>query len=261
MKKENSWWTIVKDKIKASNWWLNATANLFGTMLGIVLTVGVTMWQQKAEEKEMVRKTTKITLNNIDVRLENLESAIAEFEAKDSIYHHLLSYMPDRFDKVDNDSLLQDVNVLIYRNYRVTDTKSENIYSHSFDVWKYLDEKTIGRISICYSVLDHNEQMLEDLEERIYVIAHRRMIDNMEKQIQWGDPEMIQQFVSDPEMVMLFMEIHAFLPLLKGMTDVAQQMNDRNKEMLGLSEEELEEVGNLMEDMDSYSISSETNNN
>ncbi len=260
MKKENSWWTIVKDKIKASNWWLNATANLFGTMLGIILTVGVTMWQQKAEEKEMVRKTTKITLNNIDVRLENLESAIAEFEAKDSIYHHLLSYMPDRFDQVDSDSLLQDLNVLVYRHFFLTDTKSEDIFSHSFEVWKYLDEQTIGRISICYSVLDHNEQMLEKLRERVYAISYQYMIDDMEKQIRWSTPEMIQQFVSDPEVVILFDEIHNFLPLLKGSTNVAQQMNDRNKEVLGLSEEELE-VGDLLEDMDSYEISTETNDN
>lgn len=36
----------LKNLFRFTEWWMNASAATFGTILGIVLTVGITYWQQ-----------------------------------------------------------------------------------------------------------------------------------------------------------------------------------------------------------------------
>lgn len=92
-------------KFSSTEWWINASGATFGTVMGIVLTIGVTYWQQMKNQEEMTRKIAKITLHNIDVRVNNLSELFDFFAEKDSIYWMLQSHMPDSLDKIDKDTL------------------------------------------------------------------------------------------------------------------------------------------------------------
>ena len=75
----------LKNMFRFTEWWMNASSATFGTILGIVLTVGITYWQQMENQKEMTRKIAKITLHNIDVRINSLKNSCELLMKKDSI--------------------------------------------------------------------------------------------------------------------------------------------------------------------------------
>lgn len=118
----------LKKRFHFTEWWMNALASTFGTILGIVLTVGITYWQQMENQKEMTHKIAKITLHNIDVRLNSITNSCEQLMMKDSVYAKLQSYMPDKLDELPEDSLNQCMNLLLYENFMAQDTKSEKSF-------------------------------------------------------------------------------------------------------------------------------------
>ncbi len=217
------------------------------TIVGIVLTVGIAYWQQKGDQKDMARKITKITFHNIDVRIEHLADATELLAEKDSIFTRLRERQTD-LAKIPADSLRRDLNRLIYIALHLTDTKSEMIFSHSFEVWQYLDDtKVIGRISNCYSMLDFGDQQAEKYESGISKALHDCRIKMIEQGI--DDPvREAQLIVNDPETILAFDGVKPIVGVLQGCIDMSRRLNDCNIDALGLTREELEDVGNLLPD-------------
>lgn len=247
-------------KFHMNGWWLDATSCTFGTIVGIVLTVGITFWQQKGDREDMARKITRITLHNLDVRIEHVEGTTDLLAAKDSIYRNLWQHKETGFDKADPDSLLNDVNLLALTNYLLTDTKSEMIFSHSFEVWQYLeDEKVIGRISNCYTTVDFCEKLAGEWDSKISDALHHCQLKVIEKGIGNRPVEVVRLLMEHPETIAVFEGLPKVIYMLRNMSPIARQLNERNKQVLGLTEVELEEVGNLLE-RNSHSIDSPAKN-
>ena len=235
-------------KLHMSQWWLDTTACTFGTIVGIVLTVGITFWQQKGNQEEMARKITKITLHNLDVRIKHLQEVADIFTAQDSIYQKLQAYAPGTLDKLPEDSLFGDLNVLTTIHYPLTDTKSETIFSHSFEVWQYLeDEKVIGRISNCYSMIDFGEKLADEWEKKFLEALHSCQLKVAEQDLDDRPVEIARIVTLSPEMKVAFGGIPKVVYMLNQLAIVANQLNERNKQVLNLSQEELEEIGNLLD--------------
>ncbi len=235
-------------KFHMNGWWLDATSSTFGTIVGIVLTVGITLWQQKDDQKNITWKITKITLHNLDVRIEHVDGMADLLAAKDSIYRKLLQYKESDFDNADPDSLLNDMSQLALTNYLLTDTKSEMIFSHSFEVWQYLeDEKVIGRISNCYTVVDFCERMVKEWDAKISDALYHCQLEVVEKGIGSRPVEMARLLMAHPETTVVFEGLPKVVSMLRNISPIARQLNEHNKQVLGLTDAELEEVGNLLE--------------
>lgn len=227
---------------------MNASAATFGTILGIVLTVGVTYWQQMKEQEEMTRKIAKITLHNIDVRLSILKERCETLAAQDSIFGKLQSYMPDRLEELGEDSLNVYWNILIRKNLIAQDIKSENIFSNSFDIWKYLDdERVIGRISNCYSFIDLGEKTLDDIEQKLEEAYHTCCVSGLKDGTYYDSAKFMKLFLSDPGSKAAYLELHNAYMLYETLGDI-QLLNDINKHALGISQKELDALSNLLGD-------------
>ena len=235
-------------RLQISPWWKDATSCTFGAIVGIVLTVGITFWQQEGDRKEMTRKITKITLHNLDVRIKHVQEIADIFTIRDSIYKKLQAYTPDQLDKLPEDSLLGDLNRLITTHYPLTDTKSETIFSHSFEVWQYLeDEKVIGRISNCYSMTDFGEKLADEWEKKFLDATYSCQLKVAEQGLEHRPAEIVRIVTRNPEMKVALGNISATVYMLNQLATVATQLNECNKLVLNLSQEELEEIGNLLE--------------
>ena len=227
---------------------MNASSATFGTILGIVLTVGITYWQQMENQKEMTHKIAKITLHNIDVRINSLKNSCELLMKKDSIYGKLQSYMPDKLDNLPKDSLSQCIHLLFYGDYGTHDTKSEEIFSSSFEVWQFLDdEKVIGRISNCYSFLEMNEKFVKDIEQQLTQYAFNTSAKIMTENTKYDELKAANCYLKNPDVMTAYLKIN-YIPLIYSMISTVQELNDKNKEVLGINQNELDELSNLIGD-------------
>lgn len=239
--------SFFKTKSDIKNWWISASASTFGTVLGIILTVGVTYWQQQENQKEMTRKIAKITFHNIDVRIKNLELLYQFLAEKDTTYSKLISYTSEDINKLSNDSAILFLNALYFDQYYGHDTKSEEIFSSSFEVWQYLDdEKVIGRISNCYSTLEHIENQLRSLKNQLKEVHFNLLMKLNEEKVE-SPIKMLQFFLSDPKANITY-ESLKYIYMYKQLFTPIKALNDTNKKVLNISQEELDELSNLLDD-------------
>lgn len=238
----------LKKRFHFTEWWMNALASTFGTILGIVLTVGITYWQQMENQKEMTRKIAKITLHNIDVRLNSITNSCEQLMMKDSVYAKLQSYMPDKLDELPEDSLNQCMNLLLYENFMAQDTKSEEIFSSSFEVWQFLDdEKVIGRISNCYSFLEMSEKLIIEIEQKLSQYSYKNTTDIMAQYTEYDGYKVAKSYLKNPEVMAIYLKMN-LIPLIYNMVDTVEKLNEKNKEVLGISQKELDNLSDLLED-------------
>jgi len=229
------------------SWWQNALGSTFGTIVGIVLTFGITFWMQQREQVRMARKITKITLRNLDIRIGFMQQEIETLKAKDSLFRSVYSHYPDRLATLGEDTLQRFAESMEQRIYTMTDRKSENIFSSSFEVWQYLDdEKIIGRISNCYSIIDYHNRLTDELHQRLAEAWHAGWATLPASYAR--TPAAVARFLLERHDVRQAMELVApTARLLEQTATVARRLNERNKQVMGVTDEELDEIGNLLE--------------
>lgn len=229
------------------SWWQNALGATFGTIVGILLTFGITFWMQYREQVHMARKITKITLRNLDVRIGLMQQEIEALKMKDSLFRKVDGCYPDRLPALGADTLQLFMESMEQRIYTMTDQKSELIFSNSFEVWQYLDdEKVIGRISNCYSIIDYHNRLMDEVYQRLS--AARQAGWNALPVHYAQDTVATARFLMGRFDVRQAMEpIPQIIRLLEQTAEVARRLNDRNKQVMGITDEELDEIGNLLE--------------
>lgn len=229
------------------SWWKNALGSTFGTIMGILLTFGVTFWMQHREQVQMARKITKITLRNLDVRIGFMKQEIEQLKAQDSIFRKVQACHPDRLHALNKDTLLLFLASMEESNYNMTDRKSENIFSHSFEIWKYLDdEKVIGRISNCYTIIDFHNELLSDLHRTLFT-ARQAECEKQPSQTPQDAEAVVKALLNRLDIQLVMERIPQLISMLESIQAVAFRLNERNKQVMHLSEKELKEVGNLLE--------------
>ena len=138
-----------------TDWWKNTTGCTVGTIIGILLTFGTSFHLENRNKAEMARKTVLLTLHNLDASTRNMQTLLDELQQYDTLFTRAASLMPDRLGEMGDDSLRIFINAFGSRRLLMTDYTTSSIFSNSFEVWQCLDdEKVIGRIGNCYSVLD-----------------------------------------------------------------------------------------------------------
>ena len=228
-----------------TDWWKNTTGCTVGTIIGILLTFGTSFHLGNRNKAEMARKTVLLTLN-------------------DTLFTRAASLMPDRLGEMGDDSLRIFINAFGSRRLLMTDYTTSSIFSNSFEVWQCLDdEKVIGRIGNCYSVLD----VCNEEYKRMEALRMKAF------QAYWGEcPPMDYPDVEKAAKALLMrndvryvLQIHPNITqMLRNTHDIVCQLNERNKQVLRITQEELDEAGKLLEknsyDIDSDDIQSPENN-
>lgn len=229
-------------------WWKNAIGATFGTVVGIILTFGVTLIIDNSNKEEMARKTVLITLHNIDVSIHNIEEDILRFKRDDSLFSAVYSYLPDRLDEMSEDSLFMFVNMLGTTNIMVADYTAEKIFSSNFEVWRYLDdEKVIGRIANCFSGISFVNRISEEMKDEKAAVF-RRYWEECPPMDYPNIEEAVLNLAMRNDLRLLCFNYKTRIYLMESLTDVLKDLNRRNKEVLDISQEELDELSNLLEE-------------
>lgn len=216
---------------------------LVGSVIGIVLTVGVTYCSEKSDREEMARKAVMLTVHNLDVSIRSMELLIEEMSRQDSV----LSYVNERqslLESISPDTLEMFVSALYAHRIRPIESSTESVFSSDFDIWRSVDDpKVIGRISNCYSIMRKCGEEYERFEKDKYV-SFTQVYDNLDPSV--SDTEVVRELLRRNSVQRIIEAMPQNVALLRQLTASAKALNDRNKSELGFKQEELDEVGKLL---------------
>lgn len=238
------------------DFWKNTAGCTVGTLIGILLTFGTSSYLENRNKTEMARKTVMLTLHNLDASTRNMQTILDELQQYDTLFTRAASLMPDRLGEMGDDSLRIFINAFGSRRLLMTDHTTSSIFSNSFEVWQCLDdEKVIGRIGNCYSVLDVCDEEYKKMEA-LRMKAFQAYWDECPP-MDYPDIEKAAKALLMRNDVRYVLQIHpSITQMLRNTHDIVCQLNERNKQVLHITQEELDEAGKLLE-KNSYDIDSD----
>lgn len=236
---------IARGKEKFTNFLSELFITLVGTVLGIVLTIGVTSYSEKKDKEEMARKVMTLTIHNLDVEIRSMEQLIVEMERQDSILRYVISRQSS-VDNISPDTLDMFISALYAHRVRPIDSSTETVFSSDFDIWENLeDPKVIGRISNCYSIMRKCSEEYVRFEKDKYD-SFTRIYDNLDASSSQSDANVVKELLRQNGIIRIIDAMPLNVALLKQLTESASVLNQRNKSELGIRQEELDEIGKLV---------------
>ena len=229
------------------SWWKDASVATSGTILGIILTFGTTGYLEDRQQKQMADKTVKLAIHNLDASISNMEKLVNEMKQNDSIYHRAVTLWPDSLKMMSTDSLQMIISSFGSRRYYITDISTKEIFYSSFEVWQNLDDaKVIGRIGNCYSILNtcskEYDRMADLTNQAHYEFIKGRLPDDYP-----SAADAVKEFLSRHDVIYALEWYSQMANTLDNLVDIAKQLNERNKQELGIEQQELDEIGKLLD--------------
>lgn len=218
---------------------------VIGTIIGVVLTVGVTYCSEKSDKESMARKIVMLTMHNLDVSIRSTERLVAVMEQQDSIFQYVKGKY-DASEPVSADTLQMFISAFYSHKIHPIDTSTEAVFSSNFDIWRNIDDpKVISRIANCYSILRKCSEEYDRFEHDKYE-AFTGLYDGLSPEVAASDAEVVQQMIRQNRINRIMELAPQEAALMKQMLENVKALHYRNKSQLGVSQEELDEIGRLI---------------
>lgn len=237
-------------KYNISKYWITEISiGTIATILGILLTLGIDSWTEQKAKKQMAERIAMICLHNIDERLDKLEALSRSYLLQDSIFKTMSKMSPSDRRKIDIQTLHTNLSSLFWEDTKVTDQKSEEIFSSSFEVWQYLDnENVVVRLSSSYSYIDAAEQLANRCEDLRMNAINRIYGDVVFAQNTRDFRVLADKILSDKGLAITFYEISKNLPFIDDLILKCRRLNDLNIEEMDFSREDIGRMNDILVD-------------
>lgn len=234
--------------LKDASWWSDTTSALVGAVVGIILTFGTNIYWESQNKETMARKTVLLTFYSIDCYVDLMQNEVNTLKKEDQIFKVVASHYPGRIAQVSKDTLELFISAFSHLSTFAVDTSAENIFSHSIDTWKNLDDgRIIGSIGECFAGKNIFVSFLEKLQ------SHRRGIfldycaEKYPLDYKSAD-KAVEALISRPDARYLLMEFPAHVQMLEGLCGKIKEFNEENKLLMGVTEEEMETLETIREE-------------
>lgn len=217
-----------------------------GTIIGIIATFGTTAYLDSEHKEEIAHKTIILTLHNIDASVRNARTMTANLVAMDSLVRRAYSLMPDRLAEMPADSLKMVFPAFASQYILISDQSTSDVFSHSFQVWESFDDvKVIGRIGNCFTEIREVESLFYDLQtQRMQIVE--KFYDQKPPEEYPSEADAVKALLGRNDVKLYFERQRVMEQKMTALIDVVSGLNDYNKRALGVSQQALDEVGNLM---------------
>lgn len=115
------------------------TCNLVATVLGIVLTLGTTMWYDRVQANKAADSLVEGCLNNMEDRLRDLEDVVAFYDMHIEWFRMIAN---NRLDSLTEDELDQVANIYTMQRHILPNLAYEKAFSQSASI-----HETLGSFS------------------------------------------------------------------------------------------------------------------
>lgn len=146
---------IIQNITKRNIWLVNFTSCLAGTILGIILTFGISTYIQEQQSRELSLKTIKFSLSNIERNLESIEYEVEKSAYLDSLFQSLYKHYPLGASEVDKDTLFMFFEAFFSLDFDIIDNSAQSIFSTNIETWKNSDNlELLEDIGDCFSIIE-----------------------------------------------------------------------------------------------------------
>lgn len=126
-----------------TNWWDSFTSCFVGTLLGIVITFGVSGYISRIEHRKNDRIMQIIAVSKIEANVMQLKAHANEMKRTDSLYSRLLTYYPDSVDRVPAKLIADFLSDLDRTRPVAFDYSVSNIMLGNAEVWESMSPAAI----------------------------------------------------------------------------------------------------------------------
>ena len=239
-------------KKKLSEFWLNTLSNTLGTITGIIVTFGTTAWLQQREQQTMERTSALMVIHNLDNFCDRLATEIEDMEAEDSLNTRVCQLYPDSLNLIANDTLQLFVDNLLSRSFVVNDQTADNIFSTNISTWKDItNSRFVEQGGKCFSLKRKMTELRAELDD-----DRRRVYDTVTTTILLPDGQQtasktVALVLRTPTLRSFIQKLHEYY--LGGMQTgliALRALNAKNKQLMSVTDEELQQFGDNQERQD-----------
>ena len=228
-------------KFHISDFWSNTLASTIGTIVGIVLTFGTSHLIEGRQEAARERHIALMVIHDIDSYCDLVESTVKELGEIDSINDFILDYVSE--DSVEiADSTLEffDENLFVLKDWTYNST-TQNIFNSNIEIWQDVSDKNfIVYTGICFNLISAIEK-----EKEKYIScmdqAFVSYVTNVEP-VLTDDTSLrqdIQRTIQEADVKLALYQLSSSLTIYKKNLDLIRFLNERNKKIMNISDEEL----------------------
>ncbi len=242
----------MERKKQRHEFWRNTLSNTLGTITGIIVTFGTTAWMQHREQRAMERTAALMVIHNLDNFCDRLATEIEDLEAEDSLNTRVCQLYPDRLDQMADSTLQLFVENLLSRNFVATDETADNIFSTNISTWKDIKEsKFVEQGGKSFSIKRKMTELraeLDDDRRRVYDTVTTTILLPCRPQT---TRETVARVLRTPALRSFIQKLHEYY--LGGMQIglmVLRDQNAKNKQLMSVTDEELQQFGDNRERKD-----------
>lgn len=180
-----------------TGWWDSFTSCFVGTLLGIVITFGVSGFISRVEHRKNDRTMRVIAVGKIEENVKQMKMHANELKRTDSLYRSLLSYCPDSLDRVPIKLIADFLTDVDRTRPLVFDRSVSNIMSDNAEIWESMSpaaitvlDKTLlltGYLMDTFKEMQEKKKMLnENISLEYYGSGFRTLKDA--SRVILGDP-------------------------------------------------------------------------
>ncbi len=219
-------------------WWANLSTNFLGALLGIIVTFGTTGYLEYKEKKGLERKAVLMTVSNIEFSIDALKDAYNSLQQYDTVFTTVRKHYPDKLAQVPEDTLFMYINRFTQVIGFIIDPSAEGIFTHSSDIWRTLDNPTLQqRIGHCFAFRNRLYDLLVDIARQQKESAGDFFSDKF--LFDYRNTAEIVQKLTDRPSVRNFLALYpSIVRLVRSNLRELEQMNERNKQDIRMTEEE-----------------------
>ncbi len=226
---------------------MQTSSATLGTIIGIIVTIGTTYFQQKQEKEQMERTAALMVIHNLDDFCEGLEKKIKKMEARDSINMLVWEHHDNNtLDKVSDDILGLFVQYLMVFDTFTVDNTAENIFSTNIDTWKSIGSSAfVECVGKCFNEKNKMVKVNEDLEQsRMQQYYNVQMTLYLSPTRCKSQLEAVERIFKNKEICFFIKKQHQFyIGFMKTGLEAIKAENQKNKKLMNVTEEELKKFG------------------
>ncbi len=228
-----------------SEFWRSTLRYTLATFIGIVLTFGTAFAQQRYGQKKTERMAVLMVIGNLNYFCESLDTHIKDLEKRDSL--NQIVYNDWETDKrLPEDTLRLFIESLLYRDMKLESNTAELVFSSNIEKWINIDNgEFIEMVGNCFAFKHHVVKIRQEMDEekqRLISTCMKTMVytDNPIQSVQ----ERVDWIFRSPEFCWFIRGQHQlYISMLKLDLMMLQELNERNKQRMQVTNEELKEFG------------------
>ena len=244
-----------KKKLRAP-WWMQLLISIIGTAIGVGLTFAVSNWMDNRKKEEAQRLMAIMVIHDIDESINTLKTLKEKMEKEYNATMYVRDHL-DQLDSVPNETLALALSFIVEdeEEFRFDNSK-EKIFHSSPDTWQNLGcMKFIDNVQSCY----YNRQTFQDMYnkssqwQRPVSIKVYEELNNSDRNMSLE--EVLDQYYAkarkllkeklEEEQVRFYIDCAPIkLGNIAGLLKYWIRVNDENKFLMSITDEELEDYVN-----------------